>query len=57
MTIATQEHLEFLDDLRASGSVNMFGDAKSVLLEWMETFNERHDSNTVEEVYMEAIQP
>mgnify|MGYP003644218360 CR=1 FL=1 len=47
----------FLDDLRESGSVNMFGagssiqemfgvtkhDAHRFLATWMETFEERHD--------------
>jgi len=53
----TEDHLEFLDDLRESGQTNMFGarpyvqdefpdlstmEAKQVLLYWMETFSERH---------------
>ena len=53
----TEEHLEFLDDLRESGVTNMFGarpyvqdefpdlstmEAKQVLLYWMETFSGRH---------------
>lgn len=53
----TQEHLEYLDDLRESGVTNMFGaasylkrdfidldknSAKSILVYWMETFEERH---------------
>lgn len=51
-----QEHLEFLDNLRASGETNMFGaapyledqfklskkDAREVLAHWMKTFGERH---------------
>jgi hypothetical protein len=50
-----QKHLEYLDALRASGAVNMFGaapyvasrfditpgEAKTVLLEWMQTFEAR----------------
>ena len=53
----TEDHLEFLDDLRESGQTNMFGarpyvqdefpelstmEAKQVLLYWMETFSNRH---------------
>lgn len=53
----TDEHLEYLDDLRESGVVNMFGArpylqeefpdlddgaASSVLCYWMKTFEERH---------------
>ena len=53
----TEEHLEFLDDLRESGVTNMYGaapyiqdefpelstmEAKQVLLYWMETFSDRH---------------
>lgn len=52
----TQEHLEFLDDLRESGVTNMFGatpyleeefpelnydQSKKVLIYWMKTFSER----------------
>lgn len=55
----TNEHLEFLDDLRESGETNMFGarpylmdefpdldqdKAKQVLGYWMHTFGERHPS-------------
>jgi hypothetical protein len=54
---ATQEQLEFLDGLRASGATNMFGarpyliqefgldknEAAEVLSEWMETFAERQN--------------
>ena len=54
---ATQEMLEFLDQLRESGVVNMFGaapdlvdefdltkrEARAVLGEWMRTFGERHE--------------
>ncbi len=54
---ATQEHLEFLDDLRELGGVNMYGarrplmdefpeldknEARAVLKEWMRTFAEQH---------------
>ncbi len=57
---ATQEHLEYLDDLRASGDTNMFGarpylqaafpeldknEAGDVLQQWMRTFKERHGSS------------
>lgn len=53
----TEEHLEYLDDLRESGEVNMMGarsflqnefpdlsrqEAKSVLMYWMKSFEERH---------------
>ena len=54
--IVTQEHLEYLDDLRDSGDTNMFGagayleysfgltrkDARIILTYWMTTFSERH---------------
>lgn len=54
--IVTDEHLEFLDDLRESGETNMFGagvylqaefgldrkESKEVLMYWMQTFG---DSN------------
>ena len=54
---ATQDQLEFLDELRASGDTNMYGagpylltvfpelskqEAKDVVLEWMRTFSQRH---------------
>lgn len=53
-----EEVLEYLDDLRESGTVNMFGagswlvttfdlsegDAKRILAHWMDTFEERHGS-------------
>lgn len=53
---ATKEQLEYLDALRESLVTNMFGaapylqrdfglsraDAKAVLMEWMETFEQRH---------------
>ncbi len=53
----TDEHLEFLDELRESGATNMFGarpyildefpdlaseEAVQVLTYWMATFNDRH---------------
>lgn len=53
----TNEHLEFLDDLRESGATNMFGarpylmeafpdlsdeEAATALAYWMKTFGERH---------------
>jgi len=52
----TEEHLEYLDDLRESGVTNMFGaspylaeefwldkrEARKVLSYWMNTFAERH---------------
>ena len=52
----TDEHLEYLDDLRESGVTNMFGatpyvegefdlnreDARAILNYWMATFSERH---------------
>ena len=54
--IVEDEHLEYLDELRESGIVNMFGagtylreefgffrqEASAVLLYWMNTFEERH---------------
>lgn len=50
----TQEHKEFLDDLRESGETNMFGarpylmaefsldknEAKEILMQWMASFEE-----------------
>lgn len=56
MINSKQEHLEYLDELRESGVTNMFGaapylqrafglspeDAQQSLIEWMETFAERH---------------
>lgn len=53
---ATDEVLEYLDELRESGATNMFGarpylmrdmelssqDAQAALLYWMHTFGERH---------------
>lgn len=56
-TVATEEHLTYLDELRESGETNMFGaapylqrefpglskeEAKAVLLDWMHTFSKRH---------------
>lgn len=55
-TAVTEEHLEFLDDLRESGATNMYGatpylveefgisigEAIEILSHWMETFEERH---------------
>ncbi len=52
----TDEHLEYLDDLRESGITNMYGAvpfimrmflvsrslAKEILMYWMESFEERH---------------
>ena len=58
MTLPTQEKVnKFLDSLRDSGKTNMVGatpflqkqfnlnkeEAKAFLLEWMETFGERHN--------------
>lgn len=54
--IVTDEHLEYLDDLRESGVTNMFGagayledefsigrrEARTILAYWMESFTERH---------------
>jgi hypothetical protein len=56
--MVTDEHLNYLDDLRESGATNMFGagaylqrkfhldarTAKNVLFYWMATFDERHGS-------------
>ena len=52
----TDEHLEYLDELRDSGETNMFGaapylastfglstkEARSILVYWMESYSERH---------------
>ena len=52
----TEEHLEYLDELRESGVTNMFGaapyveavfgltlrEARQVLSYWMQTFSKRH---------------
>ncbi len=54
--IVTDEHLEYLDELRESGETNMFGagayiirqfsvsrkEAQDIVLYWMESFDERH---------------
>ena len=54
--IVSDEHLDYLDDLRESGATNMFGarpylidefdltkdEAATVLAYWMKTFAERH---------------
>lgn len=62
-SFVTDEHLIYLDDLRASGATNMFGAgpylirefglsrAKShkVLTYWMETFSARHRDRDPEE--------
>ena len=56
MNINKEEVFEFLDTLRDSGITNMFGagpfiqeaygvkrfEAKELLLEWMQTFEDRH---------------
>lgn len=57
----TDEHLEYLDELRESGEINMFGarpylllafpdlsenEAAKVLTYWMYTFSERHPEST-----------
>lgn len=54
-----KEHVfDFLDNLRASGTINMFGaghyvqdvfgcdrfEARDLVIEWMETFSERHSN-------------
>jgi len=57
----TQEHFEYLDDLRDSGRTNMFGaaayledemdvprmDARKFVVHWMETFESRMESENV----------
>jgi hypothetical protein len=54
--IVTDEHLQYLDELREGGTINMWGaasflesdfdlsqeDAKAVLMYWMRSFGERH---------------
>lgn len=55
--IVTEEHLEFLDQVREAGFTNMFGagthlikefpdinrfQAREIVLYWMESFEERH---------------
>lgn len=56
MITVTEEHLNFLDDLRDSGQTNMFGasryieqefgvtreQAREILCHWMDTFSERN---------------
>jgi hypothetical protein len=59
MNMTLQEEVNlFLDDLRESGAINMFGaapyvqkefgvsryDARDLVKNWMETFGERHGS-------------
>jgi hypothetical protein len=58
----TEEHFEYLDNLRESGRTNMFGaalyltdemdvpklNARKFLAHWMETFQERVESNNGE---------
>ena len=55
----TEEHFEYLDDLRESGRTNMYGagsyleqafsleprTATKYVAHWMETFGERHDES------------
>jgi hypothetical protein len=55
----TEEHLQFLDQLRESGEINMFGaapylaeffdltqqEARKVLAYWMQTFSSRKGKN------------
>lgn len=54
--VVDESHLEYLDELRESSVTNMFGagsyledefginrrDARTILMYWMESFNERH---------------
>jgi hypothetical protein len=59
MNMTLQEQVNvFLDDLRESGAINMFGaapyvadafsvskyEARDLVIKWMETFGERHGS-------------
>jgi len=58
--IVTEEHLDYLDDLRENGVTNMFGaggyiqrefevsreDANIILSYWMKTFSERQAKNS-----------
>ena len=61
MVVTEKETMfQYLDDLRESGQVNMFGsceylqsafglsryEAKDVVLEWMKTFGERKNGNS-----------
>jgi uncharacterized protein YciI len=62
--LVKQAHLEFLDDLREKGTINMFGaapwlttafaltrvDAAIVLLYWMKSFDERHSDPAQEQL-------
>jgi hypothetical protein len=55
-----EEYFVYLDDIRESGAINMFGaapylqdafslsryEAKDILLEWMDTFAERHKAKS-----------
>jgi hypothetical protein len=61
MSVATQEHFEFLDELRESGVTNMWGArpylmeefgleskvAGEIVIEWMDSYKEREDNGTV----------
>ncbi len=54
--VVTDEHLQFLDELRDSGVTNMYGavgyvqdefnipmvEARAILTYWMESYSERH---------------
>lgn len=56
--VVSDEHLKYLDDLRVSGIINMFGAAeyvverfqvtktvaKEILRYWMESFEQRHSA-------------
>lgn len=60
--IVTDDHLEYLDELRESGVTNMFGagtylieefginrnDASTILSYWMQSFSERHSKEVME---------
>ena len=60
--IVTDEHLEYLDDLRESGEINMYGarvylltdfvelskqEAATILTYWMKSFEERHNAEEI----------
>jgi hypothetical protein len=59
----TDEHLEYLDDLRESGATNMFGaapyladafeidkkQAREILSYWMKTFGERRSAHVADQ--------
>ena len=61
-SIVTDEHLEYLDELRDSGDTNMFGarpylavefglsknEAREILSYWMKSYGERHDKEEAE---------